>query len=195
MSKAQQTRAMLIQSAYELFVENGYHGTSMRQIAERSGLALGGIYNHFKGKEEIFLGVIEAYHPFISIMPALSQIQANTFPDYVHQFAQQFTTAFNAHPGMLKLVFIELVELEGKHITPMLAKLMPQLGQILARFNDSNNELRDLDPIFLFRNLIGMLMGQGLMRLILHDPAHPLATHRSVEELVDLYLHGVMREL
>ena len=193
MSKAQQTRAMLIQFAYELFVEKGYHGTSMRQIAERSGLALGGIYNHFKGKEEIFLAVVEAYHPFISIMPALSAIQATDFSDYTHQFTQQFNDVFNAYPGMLKLVFIELVELEGKHISPMFQKLFPEMGQIMTHFNDASGELTDLDPFTLFRTLIGILLGQGLIGLIFDPADHPLGTKIPIEQLANIYLNGVLR--
>ena len=48
LSKGERTRQSILQAAYELFLEQGYAATSMRQIAERAGLALGGIYNHFR---------------------------------------------------------------------------------------------------------------------------------------------------
>ena len=53
LTKGERTRQTIEEAAYELFLENGYSATSMRQIAERAELALGGIYNHFSGKEEI----------------------------------------------------------------------------------------------------------------------------------------------
>lgn len=53
-SKGELTRESILEGAYQLFLRQGYHGTSMRQIAEEAGIALGGIYNHFSGKEEIF---------------------------------------------------------------------------------------------------------------------------------------------
>jgi len=46
-TKGETTRLTIEDAAVELFMEHGYHATSMRQIAERAGLALGGIYNHF----------------------------------------------------------------------------------------------------------------------------------------------------
>ena len=51
-TKGETTRIAIEDAAVKLFMEHGYHATSMRQIAEHAGLALGGIYNHFSSKEE-----------------------------------------------------------------------------------------------------------------------------------------------
>ena len=47
MLKGEHTRGSIINAAHSLFANQGYAATSMRQIAEEAGLALGGIYNHF----------------------------------------------------------------------------------------------------------------------------------------------------
>lgn len=44
------TRAAILDAALDLFVEGGYHGTSVPAIAERAGVAAGTIYRHFEGK-------------------------------------------------------------------------------------------------------------------------------------------------
>ena len=62
-TKGETTRLAIEDAAVNLFMEHGYHATSMRQIAERAGLALGGIYNHFSSKEEIFEGIIVDKQP------------------------------------------------------------------------------------------------------------------------------------
>jgi AcrR family transcriptional regulator len=54
LSKGKNSRANILRAAHDLFLQQGYHGTSMRQIAEGAGTALGAIYNHFPGKETIF---------------------------------------------------------------------------------------------------------------------------------------------
>ena len=41
--KGEVTRLAIEDAALSLFMEQGYHATSMRQIAERAELALGGI--------------------------------------------------------------------------------------------------------------------------------------------------------
>ncbi|MBK7448418.1 MAG: helix-turn-helix transcriptional regulator [Anaerolineales bacterium] len=63
-TKGERTRLTIEDAAIELFMEQGYHATSMRQIAEHAELALGGIYNHFKSKEEIFEAIIVDKHPY-----------------------------------------------------------------------------------------------------------------------------------
>ena len=44
------TRATILQSAKEIFLECGYQEASMRKIATRAGITPGAIYKHFSGK-------------------------------------------------------------------------------------------------------------------------------------------------
>src|ERR1700746_3603842 len=47
------TRAQVQQVALELFAEQGYEKTSLREIAERLGVTKAALYYHFKSKEDI----------------------------------------------------------------------------------------------------------------------------------------------
>ena len=55
MSKARQTKARIIHQAAELFNQKGYAGSSIADIMQATGLKKGGIYNHFKSKDELAL--------------------------------------------------------------------------------------------------------------------------------------------
>lgn len=52
-AKGEQTRALILETALELFRERGYEETTMRAIAERAGVALGSAYYYFSGKEQL----------------------------------------------------------------------------------------------------------------------------------------------
>ena len=52
-AKGEQTRALILETALELFRERGYEDTTMRAIAERAGVALGSAYYYFSGKEQL----------------------------------------------------------------------------------------------------------------------------------------------
>ena len=43
----------ILTAAWKCFAEKGYKGTTMRNIAESSGLSTGVIYNYFKNKDEL----------------------------------------------------------------------------------------------------------------------------------------------
>ncbi|WP_066189919.1 TetR/AcrR family transcriptional regulator [Gracilibacillus timonensis] len=50
---AKQTKEDIITTAVKLFKEKGFEKTSMQDIANTLGISKGGIYHHFKSKEEI----------------------------------------------------------------------------------------------------------------------------------------------
>lgn len=53
------TRARIQSVALELFTENGYERTSLREIAERLGVTKAALYYHFKSKDEIVTSFAE----------------------------------------------------------------------------------------------------------------------------------------
>ena len=52
-------RAQLLQAAQEVFVSNGYHATSMDDIAERAGVSKPVLYQHFTSKLELYLALLD----------------------------------------------------------------------------------------------------------------------------------------
>ncbi len=50
-------REHIMLAAAQLFVEHGYAGTSMRQIAARAGMLPGSVYHHFPAKEDLFVAI------------------------------------------------------------------------------------------------------------------------------------------
>jgi AcrR family transcriptional regulator len=55
------TRARIQQVALELFAEQGYERTSLREIAERLAVTKAALYYHFKSKEDIVRSFTEDY--------------------------------------------------------------------------------------------------------------------------------------
>jgi len=53
------TRQRILDVSAELFVEQGYDATSLREIAERLGLTKAALYYHFSSKDQIFRALLE----------------------------------------------------------------------------------------------------------------------------------------
>ena len=51
----QEVRDRLVRAATTVFAQKGYHGATIADVVARSGLSVGAIYTHFRGKDELFL--------------------------------------------------------------------------------------------------------------------------------------------
>jgi AcrR family transcriptional regulator len=61
---AASTRDRILDVALDLFVEQGYDSTSLRQIAERLGVTKAALYYHFEAKEDILMALHMRLHEF-----------------------------------------------------------------------------------------------------------------------------------
>ncbi len=52
------TRDRITEAALSLFAENGFNGTSVKQIADAVGIKDASLYKHFKSKQEIFESIV-----------------------------------------------------------------------------------------------------------------------------------------
>jgi len=53
-------RAQLLESALDVFVAQGYHAAAMDDIAERAGVSKPVLYQHFPGKLDLYLALLDA---------------------------------------------------------------------------------------------------------------------------------------
>src|SRR6202050_2049931 len=72
------TRAQAQQVALELFAEQGYERTALREIAERLGVTKAALYYHFKSKEDIVRSFTEDYFARIDALIAWGREQPSS---------------------------------------------------------------------------------------------------------------------
>src|ERR687886_2045753 len=52
-------RMQLLQAAQDVFVAQGYHAAAMDDIADRAGVSKPVLYQHFPGKRELYLALLD----------------------------------------------------------------------------------------------------------------------------------------
>ncbi len=172
LSKGERTRQSVLQAAYELFLEKGYAATSMRQIAERAGLALGGIYNHFENKEAIFSELIIDRHPFHQILPLLQAAPGDTVEEFVRNAARSMVDELGRRPDFIKFMFIEMVEFNGRDFPEMFKAIFPQILPLIQRFQAGQDRTAPHPPIYFLPGLPGLVLF-FLYDRIPYWPGHP----------------------
>ena len=113
------TRRRLLDSARTLFSQQGFAATSMSQVEDQSALALSGIYNQFSSKEALFQAVLVE-----DGLDLAGRLRADTGRADPPRSGARATSGAQ-DTAFQKLILIELVEFQGKHL-PMLRDRLPQ---------------------------------------------------------------------
>jgi AcrR family transcriptional regulator len=194
LSKGERTRQAVMEAAHALFLEQGYAATSMRQIADRAGLALGGIYNHFASKEAIFSELILDRHPYRQVMPIMLNTPANDPETFVRASAEAMVSELGRRPDFIKLMMIELVEFNGRNMPKIIERVLPDVLPLIKKFSDQKGMLRDMPPFVFFRAFLGLFFSYYITELMIQGTPAALTQKHALDHFVEIFLHGVLAD-
>lgn len=196
LSRGERTRIEIIRAAHSLFIEQGYHGTSMRQIAGEADIAPGSLYNHFDSKEDVFRAVFLEYHPSREVLPALVSAEGETIEQFLRDALDRMTTTLEKRPDFMNLLFIEIVEFQSAHMPDIISTVLPQGVQILQRITEVDHEyLRPIPHLMIIRTFLGFFFAFYLTDIMLSSPDLPSEFHENaVDYFIDVYLHGILAD-
>ncbi|MCE9644785.1 MAG: TetR/AcrR family transcriptional regulator [Chloroflexi bacterium] len=193
-TKGEITRLAIEDAALELFMEHGYHATSMRQIAEQAGLALGGIYNHFSSKEAIFEGIVVDKHPYKKILPLILGAQGETAEEFLSNAMRIAIDELDREPYYIKLMMIEFVEFNGQHGAAMLREIAPKVLPVFEQVVKIRKNMRVTNPAMLMRIFFGMVLSYFITNTIVSNSIiSKLMPKNPMDVYVDVILHGVLK--
>jgi AcrR family transcriptional regulator len=193
-SKGERTHQAILEAAYGLFLEQGYAATSMRQIASKAGLALGGIYNHFDGKASIFAELIIERHPFQQILPILISTPADDIEHFVRNAAQTMVLELGKRPDFIKLMFIEIVEFNGRNMPAIMDIVLPQALPLVEGFNKNKKILRTIPPFVFFRAFLGLFFSYYITEMLLMQTPAAAKQGNALNHFVEIFLHGILAD-
>jgi AcrR family transcriptional regulator len=192
-TRGEQTRQSIISAAYDLIIRQGYAATSMRQIAGKSGLALGGIYNHFSSKEEVFRAIVAERHPFFQIVPVLRSAPGATVEEYVHNAAHRLVDELKRHPEFLNLMLVEIVEFKARHVPGLFEKLYPLLVPIGEHVVSLDGNVRPIPPFVFARAFLGMFFSYYITEMLMGRAVpRELRDVHAIDYFVEIFLHGIL---
>lgn len=99
------TRTKIQQVAMELFAEQGYDKTSLREIAERLGVTKAALYYHFKSKEEIVTSLFDDFGAQVD--EVIEWARAREIDDEVRAEVLRRYAAVLAGPGEQMTHFVQ----------------------------------------------------------------------------------------
>jgi AcrR family transcriptional regulator len=100
-------RKQLLAAAQEVFVANGYHAAAMDDIAERAGVSKPVLYQHFPGKLELYLALLDTQAEVLgeAVLAALAGTKDNQ--QRIHGVLSAYFSFVDRsdHDGAFRLIF------------------------------------------------------------------------------------------
>jgi TetR/AcrR family transcriptional repressor of nem operon len=193
MNKGDLTKERIIEAAAPVFNRNGFVGTSLSDLMEATGLQKGGIYRHFKSKEELAVAAFDhawrvarktRWLEVDKTATAIGQLQK-----FVANFVEKRTglvqggcpvlnTAIDSDDGNPVL---------REHVRKALRQWTKRIRNIVAAGIKSGEIRQDVDPQAVAAVLISTLEG-AIMMTRLQESTQPL-------EQVRQYLNTFLQSL
>ena len=151
--KENKTKEVLLITATQLFSENGYEATGVRDILQTSGVSTGSFYHFFSSKESIFEAVIERY-----------------LQGYTERIGSIFTNEDKSFSARINLFFEELKKTSDGYYHKLQGYHMHESMQLLLH----EQTLRRIHPYI--RDALDTGIRNGSIRPCLDTDAATLAT-------------------
>ena len=160
-------RAQLLESALGVFVAQGYHAAAMDDIADRAGVSKPVLYQHFPGKLELYLALLD--QSCDTIIDATRAALAST-DDNKQRVAATMQVFYdyvaNAH-GAFRLVFESDLTNEPA-VRERVDRVTQEIAEDIAAVIHEDTALPDEQSRLLAVSLVGM--AQVSARFWLADP-------------------------
>ena len=204
------TKDKIISTALQLFMKKGFEKTSMQDIADHLGMSKGGIYHHFKSKEEIIdivreikaNSVEEGMTKWLETIDAQStqeKLTAILEKNIIDQEAQSMNEVFSSQMKSNDFI-VSIMKNSIHHSAPVFADLMKEGlkdGSITTNYPDEAAEVFFLliniwcDPVIFEADKEKLLnrlkFVQEIMKAIGADIVSDKIIHETETLLTNLY--------
>ncbi len=111
------SRRKIEAAAVKIFTRQGYHGTSMREIAVAAGFSIGNLYNHYPNKEDLFVTLVRKYEKKFAELRAKAMLDIDDAftPGHLERLAAAVKQIVVSNPDYWRLLYIDVVEFGNKH--------------------------------------------------------------------------------
>ena len=189
-------RDLIVRAAAESLLENGYHGTSVRSIASKAGVAIGNLQYYFPTKSEL---LVEAWRHLTasSVQELRGALNQLTDPLEVLQVG-----VASVWDSLRKLGDIQLAAFDLMVQAPRAERLQAYLPELFTRYREVIQEQLDrlekdgpirltVDREVLVPLLLNTVLGFGLYYVVTRDDESCLRALTAFEQLAATLIEPV----
>jgi AcrR family transcriptional regulator len=187
-------------AALSVFTSQGYHGTSVRDIAREAHVSIGNIYNYYRTKEEIYVSVIRRYESHMEKLrrKALGEIKNVFGQTELQRMARVVRGIVYDNPDYWRLMYIDVTEFGNRHFAGefrSLAKNMKaRIGSQLAESTRNGKWNGGIDPALAFTAIYLQIVTYFLVEKLFGGKQHlGVSDDQAISQLIRMATEGVWR--
>jgi len=194
----QQRRLEILKAALTIFVQKGYHNTTLDEVAQLAEFGKGTLYNYFQNKEDLFYAILE--HQTSEILTvtqsALRETQGS-LKDKLRAFALATVQHGQANKETFGMIMQELHQPNWECNSRRLELLGQGIQKIWSQLADLFKEeihagrMRNFDVMNLAALLDAMIRMYVLTTCNSFWPLDPVTPEASVDMALDVFFNGV----
>ena len=184
---AEARRAQLLAVAREVFAEDGYPGAAMEKIAQRAGVTKPVLYQHFEGKKELYLALLDSDMSRLLAHVSGAIESAHDNPSRIRKGLAAYFNYIEANVDSFRLLFRETMGADPEFresIDRFHDAAATSIGAIIADETGKSLELAEL----LARGIMGMSEAAATWWL---DRKQEIEKAELVESLAELAWRGL----
>ncbi len=199
--KSKRSREMILKSGLELFSNQGYRATSMKEVANSAGISIGRVYHHFQSKLEIFTTLLDQYWERLK-NPELKLNRLSTeavFPDDFSEIVEAIREVVEENKASIMLIYIDVIEFKGEHIQRfyenMALRFKTAYGPRFAELEAQGRLNKGADLLFAVMLTFRFFFQYYLVETSFGVKDHFGFTSKEVtEKAKNLLLHGLLKQ-
>ena len=184
----ERNRAAILAAAREVFSEQGYGGSAVRDIVRRTDLSPGTFYNYFRDKESIFLALVEQSTTRVRERLRAARREARSLEEFVGAAYRAWFGAIADDPAMFELLRRNAGTVRTMLDDALLAagvdELLEDLEVAIAR-----GEMPPVDARYMARAMGAVALEVGMEML----ERRPLDVDAAARFATELFLGGIER--
>ena len=188
-------------AARELLIKQGFHATSMRDIAKSAEVSLGNLYNYYPTKEAIFESIINKYLTVIDekLRGIFAEIDEPLEPANLRRLGEMVGKMVNQHSDFWLLMYIDVLEFQNRHFRKMFDGLTDRFERIFAdKFAEAKRrgDLRTgVEPAVAFTAAYMQFFNYFLVEKLFGGNQHlNLNDEQALNYLTKIFAYGVLSE-
>lgn len=183
-------RDTILEKAKSLFIQHGYHGLSMREIAEEVGVSKAALYYHFKDKEELFIAVLNQNLDHMGKEIDVIRVSSKTNSEMIVKFIEYVLTQPAEQRSVIRLGTQEMSQLSAESRKQFNdtyhQKFIGQVQEIISS-GMKNGEFKTMDPDIATWALLGLLYPYMYPNYFGSSPL----SREKIDLIISLFMDGI----